>query len=233
MRTPCVIALGALALTACSTVYDVQSVDALSSMQKLQVQGQFEQIANQSVPRGCVSQPGTDACAKIYAIHAYACLVSATANPPSQAACPDRNGPKAKWIDCAVDGYRKAKGATKDPAELSNLAGNQAHALYCSAEFRRFDGDEPGAVSLAREAESAVSRVPDTAQNARIAASAALMIAQLPKLPSSDRCLAARDAARWATRGLALTQSDPGATGSLNFSLTEARNEAKDICGGL
>jgi hypothetical protein len=231
MRTPYVVALDALVLTACSTVSDVQSVDALSSMQKLQAQGQFEQIANQPVGSGCA--PGTEACAKIYAIHAYACLVSATGNPPLQAACPDRNGPKAKWIDCAVDDYRKAKGATKDPAELSNLAGNQAHALYCSAEFRRFDDDQQGAASLAREAEAAVSSVPYTAQNARIAASAALMTAQLTKLPSSDRCLAARNAARWATRGLALPQSDPGETDSLNFSLTEARAEAKDICGGL
>jgi hypothetical protein len=68
---------------------------------------------------------------------------------------------------------------------------------------------------------------------ARIASSAALMIVQLRKLPPSDRCLAARDAARWATRGPVLTQFDPGASGSLNLSLIEARNEAKNICGGL
>jgi len=232
MSTPRVIALAALALTACSTVADVQSVDALSSIQQLQAKGDYKQIANQSVPAACDKQnSGTEACAKIYAIHAYACLVSATGNPPSQAPCPDRNDPKAKWIDCAVDGYRKAKGATNDPVELSNLAGNKAHALYCSAEFSRVDGNDKEAASRVKEAVDAVSSVPTTPQNARIAASAELMIAQL-QLSSSDRCQAARDAVNWATRGLAVTQSDPSEARSLNATLNLARGEAKNICGG-
>ncbi|WP_248558469.1 hypothetical protein [Paraburkholderia terrae] len=184
------------------------------------------------MPGACASQPGTEACAKIYAIHAHACLVSATGNPPSHAPCPGRNDPKARWIDCAVDDYRKAKGATNDPVELSNIAGNQAHALYCSAEFRQFDGKDSEANALASEAIAAVASVPTTAQNARIATSAELMIAQLQQLSSSQRCQAARNAASWATRGLAVTPSDPGATGSMNASLNLARDAAKNICGG-
>jgi hypothetical protein len=235
MKAPTLIALVSLLLTGCETGSDLQTVPevrALQKLQTLQTQQQYSTIAEQPVPGACASpDPGSVACAKIYAIRAQACLLMAQKSAGPDSACPESTPDTRRWIDCAVDGYRKAGGASQNADELNNLLTNKAHALYCSARLHAPDEAVQARVARAQQAESTLQNAPATAQNAMIRASSALFIAQQTTLTPDERCSAARRARQSANQGLSAPSPDNKWRNALVGSANAARQEAALIAG--
>lgn len=197
----------------------------LERMTKAQTEGRDAANAAEVAEGDCLTQPSDPACLRIQAIRGRACLALARTEAAAGAACPPPTASARRNLDCAVDAYGKAQGAAPaGSADAVNLAENAARAQYCASGFR------PPAEGLAllRQARSGIAGLPATAERDLLGASAALAMAQRPALASSERCAAAREAARLAGRAL-----DSGPSPSVADAARATRNAASQEAAGL
>jgi len=174
-------------------------VPMLERMQKAQSEGRDAANAAESPDSVCPANAADPACARIHAIRGRACLALARAEAAPGAACPPPSATARAHLDCAIESYARAGGASPaGSADAMNLSENAARAKYCAAGFR----DAAAGVQLLREARGDLDRLPPQAERDLLNASVALALAKRATLTAAERCGAAREAARLATRGL-------------------------------
>jgi hypothetical protein len=203
------LVLPLLALAACDLLD--APVAQLDRFEQARREGRLAAIAEEPVPPGCTGE----ACPRLHAIRAEACLALALADRAPGAACPGPSEAARRQLDCAAAGY-----AAAGPAPA--FRAGRAQALLCRAELAAPDE----ALGLARAARSAAEPAAD-ARLALLAGRAALLEAR------GGDCGAARDAGRLAAGGL--THAPDGAMRAALARLAAdaaARRATIPGCGG-
>lgn len=195
----------------------------LARLEQAQRDGNFTAIERDAPDAACTTSPfGSDACPKIHALRAGACLALARQQAASGAACPPPTGEGARLTRCAADSYGLAGdavlAASTEPAAAFQ---NRMRARYCAARLV----PAPEGLGLARAALADGTRVPPSAAADLLAASAALFIAQSTSATPADRCAAARQARQLAERGLAGSDVTPALQDALRGTRTAAGAE--------
>lgn len=211
------LVLPLLALAACDLLD--APVAQLDRFEQARREGRLAAIAEEPVPAGCTGE----ACARLHAIRAEACLALALADRAPGAACPGPSEEVRARLDCAAAGY-----AAAGPAPA--FRAGRAQALLCRAELAAPDE----AAALARTARSAAEPAGD-ARLALLAGRAALLEAR------GGDCDAGRAAGRLAAGGLThapdavLTHAPDGAMRAALARLAAdaaARRATIPGCGG-
>jgi len=173
----------------------------LSDWQDLENAKQYDEIEVEAIDSECIAQDGkmNEACPKLFAIHARACLILARAETSETAACPPYTESARKRMDCAAADYAKARSGNFSNDQLIEFSEHQARALYCGANFRT----RPEGVPLARKAVVELSGLPPNPRRDHLAASAELFLAGTDQLSAADRCQSAKKALQFTSRGLA------------------------------
>jgi hypothetical protein len=193
----------------------------LQQYEKAEAAKDFATIENSPIDAACVSGAGSDACPKLFAIRARACMQLARDEAAPGAACPPPTDSAKRRLDCAASNFaaaRQASGFT--PVQRDEFTEMRARALYCGATFR----DASEGVPMDQTAGSELASLPPNARRDQLAASAALNIANRDALASNVRCDAARQAVHLAERGLTETPTEDLAAG-----LRGARSAAQGV----
>lgn len=219
----------ALALLGCSTAVQVMPgpVAQLARMEQAQQAGRTADIAGEKVDAACASTPfSSEACPKIHALRAGACLALAQQQAADGAACPPPTGSAATQINCAADSYALAgDGVLANSGDAAAALQNRGQARYCAARLR----PPAEGLAMARAAMADLARPPASGGRDLMAASAALFIAQSTAAPAAERCDAARQATQLAERGLATPDAAPAVLAALRGTRTAAQAEAAAI----
>lgn len=226
------LALGLLlACGGCETAVHVMPgpTAQLARMEQAQRDGNLAAIERDAPDAACTTSPfGSDACPKIHALRAGACLALARQQAAAGAACPPPSGDGARLTRCAADSYGLAGdavlAASTEPAAAFQ---NRMRSRYCAARLV----PPPEGLGLAQAALADAARVPPSAAADLLSASAALFIAQSMSASPADRCAAARQARQLAERGLAGAGATPALLDALRGTRTAAGAEAAALAG--
>lgn len=192
-----------------------------------QTAGRFDSIAKATVVSDCRATPfGSDACPRIHAIRARACLELARQEAAPGAACPPASASARQNLGCAVESYALAGNAALTGGDASNLTENRARARYCAA---RLQSPAKG-LSLARAAGEDMKTLPPSASHDLLAASASLFVAQQATAAAADRCSAAQAASTLAQRGLSAGPTPPQRD-ALSGTRVAAAEETRSLPG--
>lgn len=216
------IAAAALLLAGCQQVGRVLDPDVaqLERFDAARKEGRLRDIANEPVVSSCT--PEKQACGRLHAIRAEACLGLAMADRASGVACPAATSQARDDLACAATEYAAAMRATASGFSAADqLAHRQgrAQALYCRAELDTVASGVP----FAREAAQVAEGLPPPRRQA-IGGSAALFLARPGAGADAVRCERAREAARLAREGLA---ANPGAEDRALLSRLTSDAEAR------
>ncbi|WP_144185628.1 hypothetical protein [Elioraea rosea] len=198
----CRVILAAVVLLAgCQQVGRVLDPDVaqLERYDAARKEGRLRDIANEPVAASCTAEK--QACGRLHAIRAEACLSLALADRAAGAACPAASPSRRADLDCAASEYAAAMASTASgftPADQGAHRLGRAQALYCRAELDTVASGVP----FARESAQVAAGLPPPKREA-IGGSAALFLARPGAGADAVRCERAREAGRLATAGLA------------------------------
>lgn len=198
-------------------------ISQLNDWHDLESSKQYDKIEAEVIDSDCVIQSGKidEACPKLFAIHARACLTLARIETAETAACPPDTESARQRMDCAAADYDKARSGDFPNDQLVEFTEHRARALYCGAHFRtRSEG-----LPLAREAVAELSRLPANPRRDHLAASAHLFVAGTDQVSAADRCQSAKTVLHLTNRGL----SDGSASVAVADGLRGAQAAANRI----
>ena len=190
-------------------------VAQLARYQKAEAEGRPADIVSDALSSDCTGGAArSDACPKLHAVRARACLNVARAQTAAQAACP---GPASReLLTCAAENYGAVLDNTSVPqTQRDEFREHRARADYCLANFA--SGAERQ--SLGQQAANDLAKLSPNAQRDQLAANVWLLLAQSASGQAS--CSAYRQAVTIARRGLA---ASPDA--DLRGGLTSVQNNA-------
>jgi hypothetical protein len=172
--------------------------------------------------------PSDEACGRLHAIHADACLQLAMKDRAPGAACPRSDPEIRNMLDCAATEYSAAQQAAASAKftsdQLAIQSANRAGALYCDAELQ--DTVSAGA-ALALEAKLEADKASEP-QRQLIGGRAALYLAKPGVGDDPSRCKNANEAERQAAAGLNVA-GDAAARSALERLQSDANMRMQQI----
>lgn len=223
----CLMAVLSVLIVGCETPGLPGPIAQLDRYQKAEAAGQYKDIVADSLSGDCTGGgSASDACPKLHAIRARACLTLAHQAAAPNAACPGSGA--RDLLACAAENYGAVlDSATFSPAQRTDFRDNHARATYCLANLSA--GAERQ--SLGQQALDDLTRLPQDPRRDQLAASTALLLAD--GASGTARCDLYRQAAARARRGLGEQPTADVAAGLQSALNTAQARAGRANCGRI